>query len=94
VLSGLTIGSLVLSPTFTAEVKNYTASTTNKTNVINATTDSEGATIGITLSNASDTNKSVTNGNAVTWADGDNTIQITVAKDGAETTYTVVVTKE
>lgn len=92
-MSGLTIGSLELSPTFTAEVKDYTASTTNKTNVINAITDSEGATIGITLTNANNTGKTVTNGNAVTWADGVNTVHITVSKDGVDTVYTVVVTK-
>lgn len=87
-LSGLTIGSLTLTPTFSADVAEYTASTTNATNTVTATAEDANATIEI--KNGETT---VTNGAAATWADGENTLTIKVTNGTAEKVYTVTVTK-
>ena len=89
-LSSLSLGSAALTPAFASATTSYTASTTNATNVINAVPSDAGATVGVTLNDAV-----VANGSALTWADGSNTVKITVtAEDGTTTkTYTVTVTK-
>lgn len=89
-LSDLKIGSLTLSPAFVAATTTYTAATTNATNTITATPSDAGAHIDILLGEAS-----VDNGSPATWAEGENTVTITVtAADGTTTKeYTVTVTK-
>jgi hypothetical protein len=87
-LASLTLGSLTLSPTFNKSVFVYTAATTNATNTITAVAMDGEATIAILNGETP-----VTNGSAATWAEGANTVNITVTS-GAETeTYTVTVTK-
>lgn len=88
VLSGLTIGSLTLTPTFDPAVTEYAVSTANATNKVTAICDDEGASITI-LNGESE----VENGTAATWATGENTLTVTVTKDGKSTVYTVTVTK-
>lgn len=66
----------------------YTASTTNNTNVINATAAQGGASIAI-LNGAAP----VANGAAATWAAGENVVTVTVTNGPNAKTYTVVVTK-
>lgn len=87
-LSALTLGSLTLSPTFSADTTEYTTATTDATNTITAT----GAdSASVSIKNGTTT---VTSGNAATWVPGANTVTITVTKTGYITTvYTVVVTK-
>lgn len=87
-LSALTLGSLTLDPTFDGEVTEYTASTTNATNTITATASDENATVAITVNDDPHTN-----GEAATWEDGENTVEITVTNESESTVYTVVVTK-
>lgn len=87
-LSGLTIGSLTLTPTFDADVTVYTASTTNATNTVTATAVDEAAAIKIFNGETE-----VTNGTAATWAEGENTLTIKVTNGTAEKVYTVTVTK-
>lgn len=89
-LSSLTLGAAALSPTFASDTTTYTATTTNATNVVNATPSDAGATLDLTLNGAA-----VANGSALTWAEGSNTLVIKVtAEDGTTTkTYTVAVTK-
>ena len=82
VLTGLTIGALQLTPTFSSDVTSYTATTTNNSNKITATSDSE---VSITVNGAAHEN-----GTSATWEIGENTVEIVV---GGETRYTVVVTK-
>lgn len=87
-LSGLTIGSLSLTPDFSVATTTYTAATTNATNIITATpTDSRAA---VKILNGS---TAVANGTAATWAAGANTLTVTVTNGKASTTYTVTVTK-
>lgn len=87
-LSGLTIGSLTLSPAFNKSIFYYEASTTDASNKITAEAVSENATIEIKNGSTTVANKA----NA-TWATGANTLTISVI-DGPKTeTYTVKVTK-
>ena len=87
-LSGLTIGTLTLDPTFDPDVVSYTANTTNQTNTITATPEDEGATVNILNGETP-----VENGTAATWQEGQNTVTITVQNGTAQKVYTVVVTK-
>ena len=66
----------------------YTATTTNATNKITATPEDEDATIVILNGETPVENKA-----PATWAEGENTLTVTVTKGSAEKTYTVVVTK-
>lgn len=95
-LSALSLGTATLSPAFAAATTIYTASTTNASNTINALPNNAAATIKITLTNTThSTGIEVTNGSAITWDTGSNTVAVEVtAEDGTTTkTYTVTVTK-
>lgn len=86
VLTDIEIGSLVLSPTFDADVDTYTTSTTNAADAVSAT-----AGTGLTVS--IDANGSaIESGDSVTWAQGDNTVVIVVSNGVDSKTYTVTVT--
>lgn len=87
-LSGLTIGSLTLSPSFSAEVTEYTATTTNSTNTVTATAKDENTVITI-LNGGTE----VENGTPATWADGVNTLTVTAENGSIRKVYTVTVTK-
>ena len=87
-LSGLTIGSLTLTPVFDKDTTEYTAETTNATNTVTATAEDSNAVVTIMLGDAE-----IENGTAATWAEGENTLTITVANGDAVKTYTVAVTK-
>lgn len=87
-LSALTIGSLSLSPTFSANVASYTTSTDNAFDTVSAT-GADGASVTITVNGTTHTN-----GAAAAWNTGVNTVTISVSKSGLTTsTYTVTVTK-
>lgn len=87
-LSGLTIGALTLEPTFDPDVVSYTANTTNATNTVTATPEDDEASV--TILNGE---TPVSNGAAATWAEGANTVTITVKNGAAQKTYAVTVTK-
>ena len=89
-LAALKLGSLTLSPAFSASVSSYTASTTAASNVITATPSSAGAKIEVKVGS-----KVIENGKSATWEQGSNTVTINVtAEDGTTTkSYTVTVTK-
>lgn len=87
-LASLAIGSLTLSPAFNKSVFVYEAATTNATNLITAVPKDGEATVEILLNDAEHTN-----GTAATWEEGENTVEITVTKDGETETYRVTVTK-
>ena len=88
-MSGLTIGTLTLEPSFDKDVVAYTVTTSNNTNKVTATPTDENATVEISLGAAP-----VENGSQVTWETGENTLTIVVTNGSATTTYTVTVTKE
>jgi hypothetical protein len=85
-LTSLTIGSLVLSPTFDGEVKTYSAETTSASGTITAVAKA-GATIAIDVDGTP-----VDNGDSATFSQGKNTITITVTYKTVTAKYTVVVT--
>lgn len=61
---------------------------TNATNTVTATAADTGATIAITVGEAT-----VVNGQAATWTDGANTLSVVVTNGSQTKTYTVTVTK-
>ena len=87
-LESLTFGSISLTPTFDADVVEYTTETTNATNTITAVAEDEDATIVIKVNG-----NSITNGSAATWDEGENTVEVTVTNGTTVRTYTVTVTK-
>lgn len=88
-LASLSIGSLTISPAFSADTMEYTATTSNATNVVNASAKDSKAVI--TIKNG---DTAVENGSAATWDEGENVLTVTVTNDSAIKTYTVTVTKE
>lgn len=87
-LASLTIGAKTLVPTFNKSVHVYTCATTDATNTITAVAMNGEATIAILNGETP-----VTNGTAATWAEGANTLTITVTLGELSETYTVTVTK-
>lgn len=69
---------------FEHEVLNYTATTTNATNKINAVPNSETDVITVKVNG-----EEIANGTAATWREGENLVEITVNN----TVYTVTVNK-
>ncbi len=87
-LSALTIGSANLSPTFNANVTDYTATTSNASNAITATPNDDSADVVVTVNG-----DSLTNGGSANWETGENKVNVTVTKGASSKKYTVTVTK-
>lgn len=87
-LESLSIGTLLLNPSFTSSQFGYSATTSDATSVVTAVAEATGAAI--VIKNGATT---VTNGAAATWSTGTNVLVITVTNGGVAQTYTVVVTK-
>lgn len=89
-LSGLTVGSITLSPAFDGNVLSYSANATAATAAVTATPEVAGAQVAISYNGAN-----VKNGGTVTWlADGTAHPLTATVKNGNETVvYTVNVTK-
>lgn len=88
-LSALTIGSLDLDPVFNKSVFNYSVTTTNATNTINATALADEGLVEITVNDVE-----VENGASATWTTGDNDVVINVTSGTETETYRVTVTKQ
>ena len=76
VLSGITIGSLELTPEFSADVTSYTAETENDEDAVSATA-SSGTVVTILVNGAA-----YTSGNDATWETGTNTVTVIASKTG------------
>ena len=87
-LSALSIGSLTLTPTFSASVLSYTTTTTNDTDIITATATDSDATVAVIANK-----RGISSGNGVAWVDGKNEVLVEVNNGDSTTTYTVIVTK-
>lgn len=86
-LRSLAIGALTLSPAFSPDTLEYTASTSNTSNMISAVpTTGSLATIKVN-------GKKIQNGSAAAWDAGENTVSITVTNGDKSKTYAVTVTK-
>ena len=88
-LRSLSIGSLALTPAFSASVTEYTATTTNATNTVSAAANDQSATVDITVND-----EPISSGSAATWETGENEVKIVVTNGSTTKTYTVTVTKE
>lgn len=86
-LTALTVGSLTLSPVFDAGTYEYTATTSNATNVINVTAPTGANVVLIVNGN------SLANGGPATWEDGDNDVLVTVSDSTGSNSYKITVTK-
>ena len=92
-LSGLTIGSLELTPEFDPDVTEYTATTTAASNKVTAVAADDTAVISIKKGTTA-----VTNGGNASWSAGENTLTVTVTDGTAPNpqltkVYTVTVTR-
>lgn len=89
-LSGLTVGSITLSPAFDGNVLSYSANATAATAAVTATPEMAGAQVAISYNGAN-----VKNGGTVTWlADGKaHPLTVTVKNGNEVMVYTVNVTK-
>lgn len=87
-LSALTLGSLTLSPEFSSDKTEYTATTSNSTNTITAVPTDSNATVEIKNGDTV-----ITSGSSATWSEGSNTVTVKVTNGSAVKTYTVTVTK-
>ena len=88
-LRSLSIGSLALTPAFSASVTEYTVTTTNATNTVSAAANDQSATVAITVND-----EPISSGSAATWETGENEVKIVVTNGSTTKTYTVTVTKE
>lgn len=90
-LIALSLGAATLSPVFDSNTVNYTATTNNTHNTVNAVPADSGAKIEVRLGN-----KIIENGAAITWETGENvlTIKAIAADETTSKTYIVTVTKE
>lgn len=89
-LTSLSIGDKVLNPAFASDTLAYTATTTDASNIVSAVASPEDAVITATLNTIPVAD--LTSG--LVWADGENTLVITVSKGEEDTVYTITVTKE
>lgn len=89
-LSGLTVGSITLSPAFDGNVLSYSANATAATASVTATPEMAGAQVAVSYNGAN-----VKNGGTVTWlADGKaHPLTVTVKNGNEVMVYTVNVTK-
>lgn len=86
-LRALSIGSLLLTPDFDPDTLEYTASTTNATNMVSAVP-TTGALATVKVNGTQ-----IQNGSAATWKSGQNSVAIEVTNGDKKTTYAVTVTK-
>ena len=86
-LGSLIVGTNVLTPFFNPNTLEYTAETTNSTDLIVATPEDSNATVVLASADAT-----ISTGTA-TWAPGENTVTATVTNGGNTRVYTIVVTK-
>ena len=87
-LSELTIEGLTLTPEFESRTYEYTAETTDESNVISVTPINSEASVEIQVND-----EEIENDTAYTWNTGDNIVEISVTDGNQVKTYTVTVTK-
>ena len=88
-LLDLTIEDAELEPEFQSTITDYTATTSSESSNIEVEPRKADADITITVNS-----ESIENNTPYTWQIGENTVEITVNKDGNSRIYTVVVTYE
>ncbi len=89
-LSTLTIGECSLEPTFSADVTEYTTTTSNESDNITATATAAESGAAVEIKNGEAV---VESGSAATWSEGENVVTVRVTNGSYSKTYTVKVTK-
>lgn len=87
-LKTLTVGSLTLTPAFSADTTYYTVSTSNASNAVTAAANDSAATVALKLNGTA-----IASGSSPTWETGANVLEIGVNNGAACRNYVVVVTK-
>ena len=91
-LSGLTVGSKTLDPTFSSGVKSYTVDTDDATNTVTATATNLSDTVEIFLNGVSQGSGTGTVSKSLTWTANTDTVTVEVTHGSATETYTITVT--
>lgn len=91
-LSGLTLGSLDLDPTFDEDVTSYMAETDDATTSLTATAETTGATVEIFLNGESQGSGTNTLTKSLTWTDETDIVEVKVTYNSSVKTYTITVT--
>lgn len=93
-LSGLTVGSKTLDPTFDEDVTSYTVDTDDATNTVTATAETTGATVEIFLNGVSQGSGTTTLSKSLTWTANTDIVEIKVTYAHSSKTYTLTVTHD
>ena len=93
-LSGLTVGSKTLDPTFDGDIKSYTVDTDDATNTVTATAANSGDTVEIFLNGVSQGSGTGSVSKSLTWTANTDTVLVKVTHVASTETYTITVTHE
>ena len=91
-LSGLTVGSKTLDPTFDSGVKSYMVDTDDATNTVTATAENPNDTVEIKLNGVSQTSGTGTVSKSLTWTANTDTVTVEVTHGSSKEIYTITVT--
>lgn len=90
VLTSLDVGGKTLTPAFDPDVLEYALTTTDVTNLLSFSVDSEDAEISVKLNGVAVADLET----GLTWTSGENVLKITLAIEEVSTVYEITVTKE
>lgn len=90
VLTALDIGGKTLTPVFDSNTLEYALTTTDASNLLSFSVDSEDAEISVELNDVAVADLET----GLTWTSGENTLKITLAIEEVTTVYEITVTKE
>ena len=93
-MSGLTVGSKTLDPTFDSSVKSYSVDTDDATNTVSATATDSNDTVEIFLNGVSQGSGTGTVSKSLTWTENTDTVTVEVTHISVKETYTITVTHE
>lgn len=93
-LSGLTVGSKTLDPTFDADIKSYEVDTDDATNTVSATATNPSATVEIYLNGTLKKSGTGSASESLTWTANTDTVTVKVKYISVTETYTITVTHE
>ena len=93
-LSGLTVGSETLDPTFDEDVTSYTVDIDDATTSITATAETTGATVEMFLNGVSQGSGTTTLTETLTWTENTDIVIVKVTYNASSKQYYITVTHE
>lgn len=93
-LSGLTVGSKTLDPTFDPSVKSYEVDTEDATNTVSATATNANATVEIYLNGTLKKSGTGSASESLTWTANTDTVTVKVSYISVTEIYTITVTHD